>query len=149
MKNVLAAVDFSEVTADVIDRAALIAKSLGCQLWLVHVAEPDPDFVGWEPGPPGVRDQVARHLREEHRQLQAFASEQRDAGIDTTALLVQGPTVAMILAEARKLEADLIVVGSHGRGAMYRLLLGSTSEGVLHKAPVPVLIVPAGAGGRG
>jgi len=145
MKNILAAVDFSEVTYAVIDRAGLLARSLGCHLWLIHAAEPDPDFVGWEPGPPGVRDQVARHLREEHRQLQTLAAEQREAGVDTTALLVQGPTVATILGEARKLDADLIVVGSHGRGAMYRVLLGSTSEGVLHKAHVPVLIVPSSA----
>jgi nucleotide-binding universal stress UspA family protein len=47
-----------------------------------------------------------------------------------------------ILAEIHKLQADLVIMGSHGRGAIYRTLLGSTSEGVLHRSSCPVLIVP-------
>jgi len=43
---------------------------------------------------------------------------------------------------ARKVEADLLVVGSHGKGPMKRLFLGSVSEGVLRRAPCPVLVVP-------
>jgi nucleotide-binding universal stress UspA family protein len=142
VKTILAAIDFSEVTEHVVGRSALLAEALGSRLWLVHVAAPDPDFAGYDAGPDVVRDQVAKHLREEHRALQTMAEELRGRGIDTTALLVQGATVATILQEATKLEADLIVVGSHGRGAISRALLGSTSEGVLHKAVVPVLIVP-------
>ncbi len=53
--------------------------------------------------------------------------------------------VETILQEVDKLDADLIVIGSHGRGAVLRALLGSTSEGVLHRTRVPVLIVPARA----
>ncbi len=69
----------------------------------------------------------------------------KERGVDTTALLVQGPTIETILKEARKLEAELIVLGSHGRGAVLRALLGSISEGVLHKTDVPLLIVPTRA----
>ena len=143
MGNILAAVDFSETSQRVLDRASLLAESLGSRLWLIHVAAPEPDFVGYEVGPPGVRDQVAKHLREEHRLLQSMAETQRQRGIDTKALLVQGPTIETILEEAGKRETDLIVLGSHGRGAFLRALLGSTSEGVLRKTDVPVLIVPA------
>jgi nucleotide-binding universal stress UspA family protein len=71
-----------------------------------------------------------------------MAVSQRERGIDVTPLLIQGPTIGTILREAGKLDVDLIVLGSHGRGAALRALLGSTSEGVLHKAEVPVLIVP-------
>lgn len=145
MKNILVAVDFSEIGEQVLGNAALLASSLGARLWLIHVSAPDPDFVGYKAGPPGVRDQVAKHLRKEHRQLQSMAEDQRQRGIDATALLVQGPTVETILREAANLEADLIVLGSHGRGAVLRALLGSTSEGVLRKAEVPVFIVPARA----
>jgi len=145
MKNILAAVDFSEITPRVVERASQLAESLGSRLWLIHAAAPDPDFVGHDVGPSSVRDQVAKHLREEHRELQALAAGPRERGIDTTALLVQGPTVETILKEAAKLEAELIVLGSHGRGAVLRALLGSTSEGVLHKTDVPLLIVPARA----
>jgi nucleotide-binding universal stress UspA family protein len=143
MRNILAAVDFSEISQQVLGRASLLAESLGARLWLIHVAAPEPDFVGYEAGPPGVRDQVAKHLREDDHRLQLIAEGSPERGVDTTALLVQGPTVETILKEAGKLEADLIVLGSHGRGAAPRALLGSTSEGVLHETDVPVLIVPA------
>jgi nucleotide-binding universal stress UspA family protein len=49
----------------------------------------------------------------------------------------------MILAQADQLQADLIVVGSHGHGATYDLLVGSISSGVIRKSKVPVLVVPA------
>jgi nucleotide-binding universal stress UspA family protein len=146
MKQVLVALDFSEVTEEVVERAAVLAESLGARLWMIHAAAPEPDFVGYDAGPEGVRDRVAEHLREEHRDLQARAETLRERGIDARALLVQGPTVEVILREAEKLGAELIVLGSHGHGAVFRALLGSTSEGVLHKAQVPVLIVPAHSG---
>lgn len=145
MKNILTAVDFSEIGVGVLELASTLAESFGSHLWLIHVAAPDPDFVGYDVGPPGVREQVAKHLREEHRLLQSMAEIQRERGIDVTPLLIQGPTIETILREAGKLDAELIVLGSHGRGAALRALLGSTSEGVLHKAGIPVLIVPAPA----
>jgi nucleotide-binding universal stress UspA family protein len=50
--------------------------------------------------------------------------------------------VDAILTEAKDVGADMIVVGSHGRGAMYQLLVGSVSEGVLHRSRLPVLVIP-------
>ena len=70
-----------------------------------------------------------------------IAERLRKAGLDTTALLVQGETVETILNEASNLNVDMIVLGSHGRGAMYQLFVGSVSEGVLHKSECPLLAV--------
>jgi nucleotide-binding universal stress UspA family protein len=141
MKNIVVAVDFAEETERVIEAAREFAEAFSAQLWLVHAAAPDPDFVGYEAGPQSVRDAVASGLREEHRRLQQLAEGLRAANIDTTALLVQGPTVQILLAEAKRLEADHIVIGSHGHGAIYRTVLGSVSAGVLHKAPCSVTVV--------
>jgi nucleotide-binding universal stress UspA family protein len=142
MKNILAALDFSNAIQPVLDRAKELALLSGGRLWLVHVAAPEPDFVGYDSGPAGTRDRVAKHHREEHREIQSNAERLRESGIDATALLIQGATVEVILRESKKLDVDLIVIGSHGHGAVYRALLGSTSEGVLHGSDVPVLIVP-------
>jgi nucleotide-binding universal stress UspA family protein len=147
MNNILAAVDFSSISQAVVDRAAELAAHDQARVWLVHAAAPEPDFVGYDPGPASVRDSVAEHLREEHRSLQAMAAELRERGFDATALLIQGPTIEVVLGEARKISADVIVVGSHGHGAVHRALLGSVSEGVLRKTEVPVLVVPARAAG--
>jgi nucleotide-binding universal stress UspA family protein len=60
-----------------------------------------------------------------------------------TALQLQGATVATVLAEADRLGAELIVLGSHGHGAVYELLVGSVAEGVVRRSKVPVLLVPS------
>jgi nucleotide-binding universal stress UspA family protein len=141
--NIVVAVDFSEVTRRILEVVEGVSEGRAMHLYLIHVAAPDPAFVGWEAGPDVVRQQVATDLRREHRDVEALATELRDTGRDVTALCVQGPTVDMILAQADQLQADLIVVGSHGHGATYDLLVGSVSSGVIRKSRVPVLVVPA------
>jgi nucleotide-binding universal stress UspA family protein len=140
--KLLVAVDFSDASTEVLDRARSLALGMKARVWLLHVAEPDPDFVGYDAGPQTVRDSVAKEFHEEHRALQAYAKQFRSAGLDAVALLVQGSTVQTLLGQAANLQVDLIVIGSHGKGAMKRLLVGSTSEGVLHKTDLPVLVVP-------
>ncbi len=143
MDNIVAAIDFSNISPMVIDKAAEIARCFACKLWLIHIAAPDPDFVGYGTGPPSKRDWRAKTLREEHRYIQDKALELEQSGIDVTPLLVQGATVETILKEASKLNAEMIVIGSHGHGALYKTLVGSVSEGIIRKAFCPVLIVPA------
>ena len=140
--EILVPIDFSEATPKVIQQAKKFAESLTAKIWLIHVAEPDPFFVGYEPGPKSVRDNLAKKFRKEHAYLQEEAEKLRQTGIDATALLVQGPTVQTILNQAKKLKVDLIIMGSHGHGAILKFLVGSVSEGVLRKSPHPVLIVP-------
>ena len=143
MDKILVPLDFSEVTLDVLEHASLLARSLPAKLWLIHVGRPEPDFVGYGSGPQTVRDQVASKLREEHCRTKQVAEKLRRSGLDVTALCPQGATVKTILHEAEKLDVDQIVLGSHGRGALYRALLGSVSRGVLRQATCPVMIIPA------
>jgi len=67
----------------------------------------------------------------------------RGDGVDVTALMLQGATVATLLAQAERLEADLVVLGSHGHRPIYDLLIGSVAEGVVRAGKLPVLLVPA------
>ncbi|MCW5897914.1 MAG: universal stress protein [Flavobacteriales bacterium] len=142
MKDLLATIDFSEVTPLVVETAASLGKAFGAKVWLVHVAAPDPDFVGFKVGPSYVREQRAETLRQEHQDIQAIAADLNARGIDAEARLVQGPTTDTILEMATKVEAGLIVMGSHGKSALFRAFVGSVSEQVLRDSKVPVMIIP-------
>jgi len=143
MKTILVPVDFSDCAPKVIKTASTIATAFSAHLVLLHVASPEPEFIGYDPGPQSVRDSVARELASEHATLQKFEQEINKAGLKTTALVIQGYPVDKILAEANKVHADMIVLGSHGHGALRNLLVGSVAEGVLRKAGCPVLVVPS------
>ena len=143
MKNILAAIDFSDISPLVIDKAAEISQCFASKLWLIHVAAPDPDFIGYSTGPQGERDWRAKTLRKEHRYLQDRALELDRQKIDVTPLLIQGATVKTIIQESLKLKADMIVIGSHGNNTIYKALVGSVSEGVIQQASCPVLLIPA------
>lgn len=141
--KLLTAIDFSPQTGKVMDAARYLATALEAELWLVHAAAPEPVVRRYGAADRQDRDKTAREYREEHRLIQEAAADARDAGIKATGLLVQGPPAKMILKEAADLDADMIIVGSHGFGAVLGLLLGSVSKTVLRKAGCPVLVVPA------
>lgn len=113
-------------------------------VWIVHVEDPDPAFIGFEVGPQEVRDAVARDLRDHHRRLQDEADAWREQGIETSSLLIQGPVVEKILAEAAKIGADVIVMGAPTHGRWHDLLLGDVADSLIRKAPCPVLVIPTG-----
>jgi nucleotide-binding universal stress UspA family protein len=140
--NAIVALDFSAVSEKQLDVIRRLTHE-NRHIYLLHVAEPNPDFVGFDVGPDVVRDQMAEQFHREHTQIQSMAQQLRDDDREVTALLVQGPTVDTILRQAEKLEADLIVVGSHGHGAVFDMLVGSISAEVIRRSTVPVLVVPA------
>ena len=140
--RILVALDLSEHTDTIIAKAKDIAVPTDARVWLLHVADPDPDFVGFDVGPQNERDARAAEFHADHTRVQSLADGLRSDGIQATALLVQGPYAETILKEAADLDVDLIVMGSHGRGAMYQLLVGSTSEGVIRDADCPVMLIP-------
>ncbi len=145
MKRILCAVDFSNVTREVIGHASTLAHKFGAELWIVHVAPPDLDY--FKAMDREERNAVASGLHAEHHWMQEQARELRESGVNASGLLLRGAPVDAILDEANKLNADLIIMGSHGHTAMYRVLVGSVSEGVLRGATVPVLFIPASTPG--
>ena len=140
--KLLVCVDLSESTEIIVKKIEEITNALPAKVWLLHNAVPEPDVVEFKVDPQAARESLAKKFHVEHRQIQELANRMRKTGVDTTALLVHGATVETILNEASELEVDMIVVGSHGRGAMYQLLVGSVSEGILHNSRCPVLVVP-------
>lgn len=142
MKNILVAVRFDKSCQRLVDQAADFARKFSAKIWLIHIAAPDPDFVGYEPGPQYIRDDRAQELRHEHQELQELANALSLQGLVCEALLVQGPTVKTILEEANRLQADLLIVGTQEHGFMHNLFSESTSLELFKKTNIPLLTIP-------
>ena len=159
MKNILVPIDYSEVTQHVIDFVRELAKGLDAEVHLVHVKETSapaaagamgygvfgvPDMVSVSGGPAAGLETIARTTPsgETQHKFTDWEKELADSGLKATLREPIGPVVEQILREADARNADLIVMGTHGHGAMYNLLVGSVTEGVLKHSIRPVLLVP-------
>ena len=142
LKNILVAVDFNDAVGEILGYAEGLAEKFGSKIWVVHVAEPDPDFVGYEPGPQYIRDFKAEDYREEHRNLQTITDTFLGDNVKKEALLIQGSTVETVLKEAEKLHSDLLIVGTHKHSFLHNLLQESVSLELLKKANIPLLTIP-------
>ncbi len=139
MKTVLAPIDLSDAAADVTSKACDLAGILGARLVLLHVVPP-----------PAVINEYAAEserlaqdeMNEANRRMVYWKQRLAGSSVAADTVVQYGPPVEMILAEAARTKADYIVMGSHGHGALYHLLLGGTVAAVIQKARSPVMVVP-------
>jgi nucleotide-binding universal stress UspA family protein len=144
MKTIVALVDFSDLTFKILRQAHDLAKAFGSQVVILHVVPSEPTVVGFGVASPVVlREPTPAEVAEDAAKLAALGESLTKFGVHATTRQLQGATVATVLEETRELGADLILMGSHGHGALYNLLVGSATSGVLKEAPCPVMVVPA------
>ncbi|MUP44381.1 universal stress protein [Gramella sp. BOM4] len=141
-KNIMVAVDFNDSIGELMTYAESLAQRYDSKIWVLHVAEPEPDFVGYEPGPQYIRDIKAEEYREEHRNLQDICKNFISEEVEAEALLIQGSTVETVLEEAQKLDVDLLIVGTHKYSFLHNLLQESISMELLKKVEIPMLTIP-------
>ncbi|MEZ5567338.1 MAG: universal stress protein [Halioglobus sp.] len=140
-KKILIAVDLSEDSARVMQRAKAIGEASSADLHLIHVIEPLSFAYGGDIPMDfsGIQDEIHQQAT---AQLKRFAETN---GIDSAHQhIVLGKPEVEIHSTAEELGADLVVVGSHGRYGL-ALLMGSTANGVLHGATCDVLAVRVGS----
>ena len=141
MKRLLVAVDFSAVTNHALRVAGDLAAAAGATLHVLHVVEPDPEFLGYEAGPATVAEMVARTRVHDAMQLEDRVAEFKRRGVDAIADSRQGPIAETILSKAEEIDADMIVIGSHGHRGAYHMLVGSVTRAVLNKSRIPIVVV--------
>ncbi len=142
MKNILIALDLLDSDHVLLENGKELAQKFDAKLWLVHIAAPEPSFVGYDVGPQYIRDIRAEDLREEHRKIQAYAQELETQQIESEGLLIQGETVKTLLEEAESIPSDLIILGNHQHGVLYNIMFGNTTNQVVRHATTKLLIVP-------
>ena len=154
MKLIVALIDFSDVTPELITLAGKVACGMKSKLILLHVAMPDPDFVKGHEREEHSREELVGDSRNPHRKLEILELELKKLGIDAASMIVHGDSlsgnpVRKIVDEVDRLTPDLVVMGSHGHGRLYEMLVGSVTNAVVRKVRRPVLLVPSqGAGAK-
>lgn len=141
IKTILVPYDFSRHACRALDAAWTLARTAGAKVVLLHVMQPSPVAFGAMMIPPPGPD--AGFVNRVRADLEAIKPPGPDIAVEHR--LEQGDAVGHIVRTARELPADIIVMGTHGRTGLKRLLLGSVAEGVLRKAPCPVLSVKPSA----
>jgi nucleotide-binding universal stress UspA family protein len=142
MKKILVPVDFSDITTEVLDYAIHLANEDAGSITVLHVAASNPIFPGPDAEPVMTQTYINEELAREKEELQAITEHIKKQGVDADSVLLQGSIIDTIIEEAKELHADMIVMGKESHGLLYRTLLGTTSEGVIRRTRVPVLIIP-------
>jgi nucleotide-binding universal stress UspA family protein len=148
--NILCPIDFSESSTRALTYATALARWYRANLEVLHAtpllnngeqAQPTGAAGAAHSGPPSLRAAGEKLLGQIEREIAATGG----SDVKTTALLLEGGAHDVIVGRSRALPADMLVMGTHGRGGFSRLLLGSVTEKVLRHVRCPVLTVPPAA----
>jgi nucleotide-binding universal stress UspA family protein len=136
IRTILHPTDFSPPSGYAFELACALARDYGARLVLLHV-KPPPQVLFGKAGPvvaepPDLRSTLQEQLDQLRPAGTASQVERR---------LLEGDAAAEIVNTAREVGSDLVVMGTHGRTGLRRLLMGSVAEQVVRKAPCPVLTV--------
>lgn len=146
VRRILVALDLSEASAPTLALAERYAALLDADVRALHVLEPPPAAL-----PARSLASIRPHrldVREFSKEWEAELDRLRAGAVEMESALKTGPAAETIASDAEEWKADLIVLGSHGRGWVDRILLGSTTERVLRLLPTSLLIVPPVGVGR-
>ncbi|MDR6536766.1 universal stress protein [Variovorax soli] len=145
-QRILVPIDGSATSLRGLDEALRMAKLTGATLRLIHVVDELKYVTGFETFATYSGDVVPLMAEAGKQILEQGRERAQRAGIDAESVLftsLAGRVSELVVAQAKAWNADLIVIGTHGRHGVARAVLGSDAEQVLRMAPVPVLLVHA------
>ncbi|MDH3198158.1 MAG: universal stress protein [Candidatus Krumholzibacteria bacterium] len=138
-KIIVVPTDFSDHSLRALPYAVSLAEKFNARLKVIFVSEPalqvaDVAWVGID-----ERSMSQEHLEEARRNLERIALEQVPTDVQVDAEVLTGDAVEAVISYARDVNADLVVMATHGRGGLSHMLMGSVAEQIVRKAPCPVL----------
>ncbi|WP_294346822.1 universal stress protein [Prosthecochloris sp.] len=140
IRRILCPVDFSDASRKAVRYAHEFAKGMGASLVLLNVVEPRPMAVDMSLSYVPLEEDLEKAAKED---LEEIIRTEREQGVEVQADVQIGTPSETILEKAEELDVNLIIVGSHGKTGLSRILMGSVAESVVRKAKCPVLIVKA------
>ena len=139
IKKILVPIDFSDYSKSALKYAVNFCKNYNAEMILIYVVEPviyPPDFSMGQIAIPSVNAEMDERAKQE---LDKLAKTEIPNNVSVKAMIKTGKPFVEIVETARELDADLIIIATHGRSGVEHILFGSTAEKVVRKAPCPVL----------
>ncbi len=140
IKNIMCAVDFSEMSSKVASYAQLLAKSLNASVKVVYVAPSLSQYVGFHVPPTSIENFVGEIVTGAEKTMDSFIQE-NFSDIDVVGKVLSGYAAEEILNFAHDENADMIIMGTHGRKGIDRVLFGSVAEKIVKSASIPVMTI--------
>ena len=139
IKRILVPTDFSDPGRTALQYAVAFADQFGATVDLLHVLEPVPPeaLLSYVP----KQDLTQNMHKQAQKQLGKLREAWKDHSFPVNEIIVEGTPFVEIIRHAKENETDIIIIGTHGRGAIAHMLLGSVAEKTVRNAPCPVLTV--------
>ena len=143
IRSILLPTDFSRCADSALPYAADLARQMKARLVCLHVVETVAPPVGYAPVAEALPTvDIGGQLEESAtRELPKLGARQECAGLEVEEVVARGDAAGEIVRVARERDIDLIVISSHGRTGLGRMIFGSTAESVVRHAHCPVLVV--------
>lgn len=140
MKRILCALDLSDHSKTVADYAKSFAKMTGASVTAIYAAPTLTQYTGFHVPPNTIDSFVGEIVSGAERSMVEFVTENFE-GVDAKGIVVVGYAAEEILATAEREQSDLIIMGTHGRKGIDRILFGSVAEKVVKNSTCPVLTI--------
>ncbi len=140
IRHILVALDFDPISEHALDYAVDLAERIGARVTAIHVYSL-PVLMALDGEYLPTAESAAEKATQAQKNLDAALAPFAGRKVELHGTLRIGSAAEEVCAQAKELAADLVIVGTHGRGAIGRALLGSVAQSVLHASPVPVLTV--------
>ncbi|MBQ7457367.1 MAG: universal stress protein [Desulfovibrio sp.] len=140
IKKILCAVDLSEHSKEVAEYAATLATQCNATVLVVYTAPSLSQYVGFHVPPNTIENFVGEIVSGAEQSMQSFVSE-NFPGIEAKGQVLIGYAAEEILNKANEEQVDMIIMGTHGRKGIDRILFGSVAEKVVKNATIPVLTI--------
>ena len=138
MKKILVPTDFSDLATAALREAGEIAKKEGAELIALYADTFDPPMEFTSREIEVVLQSIEKSRRRAHEELERCIGQNVPHDVKTQAVVIEDLPVPAIIGYAARNNVDLIVMGTHGRSGIQRLLLGSVAQRVVAESPVPV-----------
>ncbi|MDR0826895.1 MAG: universal stress protein [Desulfovibrio sp.] len=140
IKMILCALDLSQQSALVAEHAVMLAKAFDAEVLAVYAAPALTQYVGFHVPPSSIENFVGEIVSGAEQSMKEFVSE-HFSGIKASGRVVNGYAAEEILNAAGECKADIIVMGTHGRSGIDRILFGSVAEKIVKGSPIPVMTI--------